>query len=74
MLSRPEKTQLKQALQSPQWATVEKFADAMCAKIKDSSPVRESEWESIKAMLTQEGQIQGIRTFIKELYNQATDD
>lgn len=69
MISNQERSQIKALLQSPVWASVQHVADEYCAKIKEDSPLRESEWETLKSLLTQEGKIEGIKSFIGELFN-----
>jgi hypothetical protein len=73
MLTQQEKSQIRGILQSPQWKTIERLADLVCTNIKNDSPLRDTQWETLRVLLSQEGQIQGIRTFIREAYNQCQD-
>lgn len=66
------RTQIKQLLSSPQWRIVEEIADGLCQKIRDEGVIRESEWETIRSLLTSEGEVRGIRRFLQELYSQAS--
>ena len=66
-----QRNQIRQLLQDPKWQTVEQLADEICLSIQTESAVRETEWLSLKQMLTQEGQVQGIKRLIKELYMHA---
>ena len=49
------------------WSAIEDFARQYCDKIQYDTIVRDSEWETIKAALIQEGQVQGIKKFLQEL-------
>lgn len=69
MITAQEKSQIRQIIQSPQWSTIERFANLVCQNIESNSSVRDSEWDTIKATLEQSGQVQGIRRFIQELYD-----
>ena len=68
MLSKQEKSQILNVLQSPGWRTIEQFSIFICNEIKNTSCVRDTEWETLKALLLVEGQTQGIKMFINEIY------
>lgn len=70
-MTKSEQSQIKTLLQSPQWRTVELLVNAFCDKISYDSVVRESEWDTIKTALINEGKVRGIKEFIQEMYNQA---
>ena len=74
MLSGIEKQQLLYLLQDPKWKTVEQFSEYLCKEIKDGILIGSSEWETLKDLLLREGQIQGIKRFINELYKQVQED
>lgn len=74
MISPNEKKLARGLLQTPQWRIAELIADEMCDKLKTDSVVRESEWETLKTALLNEGQIRGIRNFLQEIYNYAQND
>jgi len=71
MISNSEKSQIKILLQSPQWKVAERVAGELCDKISYNSKLRPTEWETLQTLLIQEGQVQGIKLFVKELYNEA---
>lgn len=73
MISNTEKSQIKQLLQDPKWQTVERFVEVVIEHIKENSPLRETNDETLREFLIQEGQIRGIRTFINKLYEIAQD-
>ena len=68
MISEMEKGQIKAIVQSPQWGAVQHLADDLCRKIQDDKNSRDTEWESLRVMLNSEGQIEGIKRFIQELF------
>ena len=74
MLTSVEKTQIRQALQTPQWQTVEKLSHDLCDKLKEDDCIRDTEWDTLKTLLQREGKIRGIRWFIQELYNAAQNE
>ena len=65
-----EKSAIKSILQSPQWRTIERLAEIMRNEIKEDSGIREEEFATLKAVLTNEGKRQGIKEFIERLYNE----
>ena len=73
MITQLQKGQVRQILQDPRWQVTEQIANELCDKISYESKVRDTEWETLKCTLVDEGQVQGIKRFIKELYNQAQD-
>lgn len=74
MISTVEKSQIRQLLSSPQWQTLERVANDLMAKIREDTPIRDTEWDTIKALLAQEGKVQGIKELIQELYKLAQHD
>lgn len=74
MLSKPERSQIKQLIQNPAWRTVENVAEQLISTLRGNSVVRETEWETLKAALIGEGEEQGIRRFIQDLYNNAQNE
>ena len=71
MINQNEKSQIKALLQSPQWKTVEQVANELCDKVAYDSKVRDTEWDTLKTTLIDEGQVRGIKRLIQELYNLA---
>ena len=66
-----EKEQIRQLIGTPQWATVEALANQLCETIERDTVVGDSEWDTLKKALLDEGQVRGIRKFIAELYKEA---
>lgn len=71
MITKDERAQLKALIQDPKFRTLERMADLLCDKIAYDSSVRETEWDTLKTTLTQEGKIRGIKQLIQELYEEA---
>lgn len=68
-----EKSMVRQILQSPGWRIIEDMAKEIIQKTRDQSNLRETEWETIKSVAVEEGQIQGINLLIQEIYKTAQD-
>ena len=71
-LSEVEKSQIRALLNSPVWAAVQHAADDMIASIQKNSMVRDNEFETLKAVFGQEGKVEAIRDFMRELFNLAS--
>lgn len=69
-LAKTERAQLRQLMQQPQWRAFEHLVEEFVAKIKDESIVQDSEWDTLKKALMNEGQARGIRNLIQETYLQ----
>lgn len=73
-LTSSEKTQIRQLLQDPRWQTAQRLAELLISNLKENSNMRDSEFETLKATILEEGQIQGIRKFFQELNLAASDN
>ena len=71
MITKTERQQIKHILVRPQWQTIERLATLFTDNIMYESVLRDNEWETIKTALMNEGQVQGIKRFIQELYKEA---
>lgn len=69
-LSKPEKSQLKQLIQTPQFAALDHLIKEMIEKYQDEIGARETEWDTIKITLMNEGRIRGLTELMKEIYLQ----
>lgn len=74
MITKGERSQIKNIIQSPGWQTIVRFVNLYCDKISYASVVRETEWDTLKTAIMNEGQIHGIKKFIQELYDQASQN
>lgn len=72
MITNAERSQIKQLLNSPQWQTIQRVADLLCEQIGDERTSKQTQWESIKTLLKKEGEIEGIKRFLQELFTQAS--
>lgn len=69
-----QKSAIRNLLQSPYWQIVMDLAKEFCVKVKETSPLRESEWDTLKEVIRQEGKVEGVNNFIQELYKIAQDN
>ena len=58
-------------IQDPRFQTFERFAQELIEKIRDRQISLESEWGTLSDVLFREGEVNGIRLLIKEMYEQA---
>jgi hypothetical protein len=68
-LSENQKSALRGLLQSPQWRIVLSLADEYIKRVAERPGLLDTEWESIKQMCLKEGEVQGIRNFLQEVFN-----
>lgn len=68
MIDKKEQSYLKDVVHSQAWGIIQRLATLYCDKIKRERIVKDTEWDTIKSALYQEGQIEGIKKFIAELY------
>ena len=66
-----EKSQLRTLITDPKWSAVEKAKEIYCAGERDNSPLRETEFETLKALMANEYKVQGVREFLQRLIEQA---
>ena len=71
MITDSEKSILRNLIQSPPFRVVENIANELIEHIKDQSNLKDTEWETAKSVALEEGQIQGIRQLIQEIYRLA---
>ena len=69
-LNKTEKEQIRFLVESSQWQTLERLANLLCSKIRENSPLGDSEWETLKNVFMREGEVQGIKKFLQEIQNQ----
>jgi hypothetical protein len=69
-LAKTEKTQLKQLLQSPQWSALDHLHKDLIDKYKGEYGARDTEWETIRNTLVNEGKIRGLTELIQEIYKE----
>ncbi len=71
-LNEHEKSQIRSLIQDQRWGVLVKLSDEFMAHIKNDDPVRETEWDTIKATISQGAKIEGIKNFIQEIFKQVT--
>lgn len=74
MLSKTERTQIRQLLQSPQYTAFDKLVNELKEKYRDEYASRDTEWDTIKNTLINEGKIRGITELVQELFKHAQND
>jgi hypothetical protein len=72
MLTEQEKSNLRALVQSGQWPILQRLGEEMVKMIKSNSPVRETSEATLREVYTQEGQIEGIKRFLQEIFNQVS--
>jgi hypothetical protein len=73
MITAREQNQLKRLFQSPEWRLVEQIATDLVAKWRSDNVVKDSEWETLKTALLNEGQARGVKLLLQEILEQAQD-
>lgn len=71
ILGKQERNLIKLLLTSPGGQVLEMVVQNMMDKYKEEFGARESEWETIRNTLINEGKIRGLKELIQELYLQA---
>ena len=73
MISDRDKQNLKQLIFSPQWKLVEQIVEMIIQDIRGRSKITDSEWETIKKILTDEGEEIGLRRLLQQINDYAID-
>lgn len=73
-LSNSERTQLRQLLQSPQWGSFEHLMKDLLDKWRDEFGAKDTEWETLRNTLTNEGKIKGVTELSQEIYRQIQNE
>jgi hypothetical protein len=66
-MSPEEKNQIRSLLQDRRWQAIENAANDFSQRIALSPKLRDSQWETLKSTLVDEGRIIGIKDFFQEL-------
>ena len=67
MLSKEQKNLILTLMKSPFWPALKQIRDEILDKIDKEPKSRDTEWETIRAVLGMEGERQGIVRFFQEL-------
>jgi len=73
MISDNEKQQIRSLVSSPQWQTIERFAQLLQQKIANEPINVDFEWTTVRDCLLREGKINGIRQLLQELLTNSND-
>lgn len=71
MITPKDKSALLSMFQSNGWRVFEQISRELQDKYNRDTVVRDSEWETIKTALMNEGMVRGIGNLLQELMNQA---
>lgn len=74
MLTEAEKSQIRQILGSPQWQMIVRFVELLKIKVKEQPVIGDTEWDTIKNLLINEGRVQGLSEFVQEFFNNANHE
>lgn len=68
MLTPQQRSSLKTLVRSPQWEIVTYIAEEYIKRVNERSTLQNSDWETLKATCLKEGEVQGIRQFMQEIF------
>ena len=71
MITDRDKQQLRRLLHSPDWNSLEALINEMVDKIHGQSKVGDSEWETLKKTLLDEGEERGLHRLQQAIYDLA---
>ena len=72
MITQQEKSQIKALLQDPRWPTIQRVIEQVISETQDTFVVKDDQWETLKATITREAKVQGIRELLNRLYQEAS--
>lgn len=64
-----EKSLIRQLMQGPQFKVLEDLQKEIIDRIVNDTKVMNTEWETVRKTLLDQGQVDGINRFFKELYS-----
>lgn len=70
MIDKNQRQQLKQLISSPQWSAIDGLINELIQKYRAESGSRDTEWETIRNTLINEGKIRGLTELTQEIYLQ----
>ena len=73
MISQQDKSVIKMTLQSPGWRVIQQVCDEMIKNWQNQSKLGQTEWETARNVIRDEGRCEGIRNLVQELYKLAND-
>jgi len=60
---------IRKIVQSDDWSAIKKIAEDYCENIKLTPKITTSQWSMIKDVLMKEGKIDGVKDFIRTLFD-----
>ena len=69
MISKTERTQIVQLLQTPQWKALENLIHTIAKGYEEEAIILDSEWDAMRSSLIKEGKKRGIQVLMQEIYN-----
>ena len=73
MIGNQEKSVIKMTLQSPGWRVIQQVGEELIKNWQNQSKLGQTEWETARNVVRDEGRCEGIRNFIQELFKLAND-
>lgn len=73
MITKQEKSAIRQMLQTANWRIAQEVADEMIKGWQNQSKKRDDVYKTAEAVWEDEGKCAGVRSFIQELFKQAND-
>lgn len=70
-LTEDEKKKLRSLVTDPRWPVISNAIEIYCYDVAQNSPIRDTQYETLKILFTQEGKIQGVREFFQRLQEQS---
>ena len=72
-MTEQEKKALLRLMQSPDFRVLESVIESMCQDIQSREKTRDTEWETLKNVLMDEGQVRGLRQLITSIMENIKD-
>ena len=67
MITTGEKNQVRALITSPGWNVVESLRDECVKQIRSQSCLKDTEWETARTVVFNEGQIEGMNRLLQEI-------
>jgi len=69
MLNPGQKEQIRKLVSSPYWELLKQIAESLHHEIQKRNKIKDTEWETLKELLINEGKCQGIKEFLQFIFN-----
>ena len=74
MISQQEKSAIRQMLQTPNWRITERIANELIQEWQNQTKLGNTEWETARNVVRDEGRCEGIKLLIQELFRLAQNE